>query len=559
MDELRHRLLALFRLEGKGLGQHRIQPRRQFRAVVAQRHVAQLAQVLALAHAGDGQAIGQLAAQHAVGDRGQREQVRGGRGRVAEQALRCHVLQGAGRHARFAPAGFGESADVHAGEVDQAYRAGLIEHRVLRAQVAVQHVAAVQGLHPAGELFDQRAHGGQRRPGVIDHPLRQGLTVDVFQRDEEVAAAALAGPGLDHMRTVHAAGHPLLERIAVEVGGVLVHGERRQLEHDRLRAGIVGGQQHMAAGAELELAHHGEALEHRPRRQGGCQRQQRAAQAGLHGVVLRQRVDAQQLQRGVVVAAGGAGVLHQHRRRRIEVVGVGGEGAVYRGRVELVAGAIGGEQVDLAGCGFPAAVVDLDVRGGAEGAGEIALARRVLDAVVGAELFECLRVQAIDARIADVQQVQVAALEDQGAEGAYMAAVAVEAALAAQGLAVQPGIGGLEHALRRPPHGPGVRGGVIVLEKAANRGLAGELAESARADAVGQRQCDALARQQVPGGQHGAVEVLIGRVRAGQRVLADAGAQGASHAGVPTCSGLRRRRAWGRSCSGWSTRWRRRR
>ena len=70
-----------------------------------------------------------------------------------------------------------------------------------------------------------------------------------------------------------------------------------------------------------------------------------------------------------------------------------------------------------------------------------------------AQLFEGVFTQAMDARIADVEQVRAAALEHQRTEGADIAAVAVIAIWALAGLRMQPrGVDCHQHALRRLFH-----------------------------------------------------------------------------------------------------------
>lgn len=60
------------------------------------------------------------------------------------------------------------------------------------------------------------------------------------------------------------------------------------------------------------------------------------------------------------------------------------------------------------------------------------------------ELFQRVGVHAIDPRVTHMQHVNVAALEDQRAEGADIATVLVEACVAAHGLRVEPGVGGTQ-------------------------------------------------------------------------------------------------------------------
>ena len=58
-------------------------------------------------------------------------------------------------------------------------------------QVLMQHLLAVKGAQAPGDLLDDPAHGFQIRLRIVDHPLRQGLSVDEFRRDVEVVALSL--------------------------------------------------------------------------------------------------------------------------------------------------------------------------------------------------------------------------------------------------------------------------------------------------------------------------------------------------------------------------------
>ena len=62
--------------------------------------------------------------------------------------------------------------------------------------------------------------------------------------------------------------------------------------------------------------------------------------------------------------------------------------------------------------------------------------------------------------------------------------------LAVPRLCMQPGIGGRQHALRRRLYRPGFRRAEIVVQKSFDRGFAGDVADIAAADAVGQRDGD---------------------------------------------------------------------
>ncbi|MNM78407.1 hypothetical protein D3C81_903070 [compost metagenome] len=247
------------------------------------------------------------------------------------------------------------------------------------------------------------------------------------------------------------------------------------------------------------------------------------------GAGFRQGVDTGQQQRDVVLAAARQGQRRERLRGAVQIVAAGGQGLVDIGGFQVFIGAIGGQQVDLAGLHAPRAVVDLDRRARAQRPAQIGLGGRYADPVIDGKLLQRMPMQPIDARVAHVQQVGLPRLEDQRAEGADVAAIAVEAGLAVPALGVEPGVDGGQHALRRPPHGPGFGRAVVVLEEGADGGSAGDLAHRAAADAVRQRQRDALGHAVVADGVGHAMKVLVDRLPASVGMLANADLEPAGH------------------------------
>ena len=132
-----------------------------------------------------------------------------------------------------------------------------------------------------------------------------------------------------------------------------------------------------------------------------------------------------------------------------------------------------------------------------------------------------MRMQSVDTRIAHMQHVHLTPLENQGAEGADISPVFVKAGMAALGLRMQPRIRSTQHPLGRSPHRPGIRGRVIVFQKAVHRRRTGFLADGAGADAIGQRDHNAFAAQKGLARQHRAVKILVHALGTGTRVLAE--------------------------------------
>src|SRR5688572_29855054 len=103
-------------------------------------------------------------------------------------------------------------------------------------------------------------------------------------------------------------------------------------------------------------------------------------------------------------------------------------------------------------------------------------------------------------------------LQDQRAERADVALVLFVAELAALRLRVQPGVGRAENALGRGLHGPGLRRAIVVLQEASDSRLAGDLTDVAAADAVGERDADALQARERLLGNARAMKVLVRRL-----------------------------------------------
>ncbi len=420
----------------------------------------------------------------------------------------------------------------------------------------MNHFLAVHGLQALRGLLHDAAHRVERRGRVVDHPLRQRLSRQVFHRHEQMLPRPNRGGRLHHMGAVDAAGDPLLQHEAVERLGLSGKVHRRCLDRHRLPGLGIERKVDATSRAGMQLANDRVPLEFHARLQGRWQRQAFTVLVQHVGIGLRQRLDSHQLNGRVVGAAARLRGSDQRPGGTVEVIGVRRERGMQGGGVQVLVGAVRGEQVDLARLQLPCEVVDVDAAVDAERTPEKRSAAIAADAVVLGQLFECMRMQSVDARVAHVQQVRVAPLQHERAEGADAAQVLVEAAVAALRLRVQPCIRRLQHAPRRAADRPGLRGGVVVLQEPAHRRGTRDMADPAAADAVGQRDGDALGRQLGAARQHGAVEVLIRDLAdARLRVLADADGQ---HAGFrllrawPSMGARSRRRAGAPSCSAWS-------
>ena len=284
----------------------------------------------------------------------------------------------------------------------------------------------------------------------------------------------------------------------------------------------------MAAAGAVQLADDPIAVENRPRLQQRRQRQFMRLREHFAGDAVGQPVDAHDLDREIVRAAGVEGLIDNRLRGRFEIAAAFVHRLCHAAGAEMLVDAVGREHENVARLEPQHLVVDLDLRIYAERPAEIALLRGDDDAVVVGQLLQRVAGQAIDAGIADVKEMRGGRLDDHGGERADVAAVLVIGILAA-GLRMQPGIGRLQHALRRGAHRPGFRGAVIVGQKSLDRRFAGDPADVAAADTVGQHDGDALEAEQRLVGNQNAVKILIGLLATFVRILPDRYFQFARH------------------------------
>src|SRR5262249_42538362 len=161
------------------------------------------------------------------------------------------------------------------------------------------------------------------------------------------------------------------------------------------------------------------------------------------------------------------------------------------------------------------------------------------------ELFETLAVDAVDAAVADMEDVRGGGLDDHCRKRADVALVAIVfVLLAAPRFCMQPRVRRRQHALRRRLYRPGFRRAVVIGEKAFDDRLARDLADLTAADSVRDDDGDALEAQERFPRDERAVKVLVDRFAARVGVLADRDFQFARHSSyrrrmAPT------RRGWG--------------
>ena len=393
----------------------------------------------------------------------------------------------------------------------------------------MQHLLAMERAQALGNLLDDAAHGLNARLRIVDHPLRQRLPVDEFGDDVEEVPLALRQARLQHVRAVDPPRHPLLHHEPLQVVGIVAQIDRRDLDGDHGVGLDVDRKIDVAAAGAVQFADDPVAVEHRPRLQQWRQRQFARLPEHFAGRAVGQFVDADDLDGQVVPAAESEGQLDDGLGGLVQIVGAILDRPCHRAVADMLVDTVGHQQESVAPLDLERQIIDLDLRIGAERAAEIALLRRNDDAVIVGELFERVAGKTIDPAIADVKDVPRGRLDDHGAQGADVSPVHVMGVLAAPRLRVQPGIGRLQHALRRRPHRPGFRRAVIVGQKPLDRRLGCDPADLAAADAVRQRDGDALQAEQRLVWNQNAVKILIGLLATFVRMLPDRYFQFARH------------------------------
>ena len=104
-------------------------------------------------------AIRQAAGQHLVGDHAQRELIRCGRATLAQEIFRRGVLERARDRIALSPARrLGDAGYLYRAEIDDLRGAGPVDHHILGPEVAMQHLAAMEGAQAARNLLHEAAH-----------------------------------------------------------------------------------------------------------------------------------------------------------------------------------------------------------------------------------------------------------------------------------------------------------------------------------------------------------------------------------------------------------------
>ena len=93
----------------------------------------------------------------------------------------------------------------------------------------MQHLLAVKRAQASGYLLNDAAHGFQFRLRMIDHPLREGLSVGEFRHHVKVVALSQMQAGFQHMRAVNAPGDPLFHHEPLQVSRIAAQIDRRNL------------------------------------------------------------------------------------------------------------------------------------------------------------------------------------------------------------------------------------------------------------------------------------------------------------------------------------------
>ncbi len=167
----------------------------------------------------------------------------------------------------------------------------------------MQHLHAVKSAQALRDLLNNSAHCLDIRLRVIDYPLRERLTLDIFHCDIKIIPLSRGRPRFQDMRAVDALRDPFFHHEAAEIGGIAAQIDRRYFERDRRVAFSVSSKINVTAATAVQLANNLIAVEYHARFKERRQWQLGALHERFVCFFLRKLVDTHDLERKIVEAA----------------------------------------------------------------------------------------------------------------------------------------------------------------------------------------------------------------------------------------------------------------
>ncbi|MNV50529.1 hypothetical protein D3C71_1425440 [compost metagenome] len=270
---------------------------------------------------------------------------------------------------------FGQARNPGGTEVDKAHGAAAVNHHVLRPQVLVQHLFAMKGLQPLGDLCHKITDGIKIGVVVVDHPLRQCLPFDKLHRHVDMLAGPVACMRPQYIGAMDTPRHPLLQQKPVKVIRITTQVRGRRFQHHLLPRQIVHRQVHVAACTGMQFTQNGVALKTHPWRQWGRQCQPFAQRMQLVRLCLGQCLYPHQLHGHVVLRTARQRCAHKRLGGAVKVVGKLLQGRPHGCGIKVGMRAVGRQHVNGADLCGHAGVVNLYVGAGAQGPRQIRLHR----------------------------------------------------------------------------------------------------------------------------------------------------------------------------------------
>ena len=212
----------------------------------------------------------------------------------------------------------------------------------------MQHLQAMECQQAVGDLLDDAAHGFEQGFGWSIIHCVQRLALDVLGHRVEDSCASCPRAGLEHVRIADALRDPVFHEEAVEMRG----SARNSVASVLMTTGVcglhVGGQVHMAAAAGVQLAHDRESVESHARRRAAAAKAAPELPVQLPGVLLRQAIDAHDLDGEIVRGCRARTLRRRWPRRGIQIAGVILDRIDHERGIDKLVDAVGGEHEDVA-------------------------------------------------------------------------------------------------------------------------------------------------------------------------------------------------------------------
>src|ERR1019366_10148112 len=136
-----------------------------------------------------------------------------------------------------------------------------IDHDILRLQVPVNDLLAMERPQSFRDLVDDQADGRQIGTRIVAHPLTQGLAIAIFRHIIERAWRPPGSLELQNMRARHGSPDPFLASEHLDIYGIVHKIDRRRLQYDGVAGRLVLREVDLRTLGEMQLSQNPVAFE----------------------------------------------------------------------------------------------------------------------------------------------------------------------------------------------------------------------------------------------------------------------------------------------------------